>query len=91
MSGRSAVADGEVCQTSIDRSTTYAAEVVVAGRGEHIELRLSTTCVGMSLNGLHQVIIHFHCDVVGIVIIITKEGRAIENKLTSFFELTVDS
>ena len=63
----------------------------MAGGGEHVQLCLAATGVGVSLDGLHEVVIHLHGNGVGIVIIVAKERSAVHDELSHLLQLRVDS
>ena len=79
--GRGAVADGKVGETAVGCGSADAAEVVVAGGGEHVQLCLAAAGVGASLDGFHQVFVDAHGDVVGVRVVVAEEGGVVADVL----------
>jgi hypothetical protein len=64
-------------ETTIHGGTAHLAEIVVTGGGEHVQLRLAATGVGSAFDGLHQVVIDTHRNLIGISVVVAEEGGVI--------------
>ena len=81
MSGRGAVRDGKVSESAVGRGTADGAEVVVAGRREHVQSGATTARVRTVVDGLHQVFIDAHGYLVGISVVIAEKRRVVADVL----------
>ena len=79
--GRGAVADGEVGKTAVGRSAADAAEIVVAGGAEHVEVRLAAAGVGTAVDGFDEIVIDAHGNVIGVGIVVAEEGGVVADVL----------
>ena len=85
MCRRGTVADGEVCKSSVRSGTAYRTEVVVAGSTEHVQVGLSATCVGTSLDSIYKVVVNLHGNGVGIFVIVAEERCVVADVLAHLF------
>ena len=79
--GRCTVGDGQEGVASVGRGSEDLAEVDVAGGGEHVHVIARALDVGTALDGLEEVVVHTHCDGIGVLVVVAEERGVVDNPL----------
>lgn len=79
--GRCTVRDGQEGVASVGRGSEDLAEVDVAGGGEHVHVIARALDVGTALDGLEEVVVHTHCDGIGVLVVVAEERGVVDNPL----------